>query len=148
MACLRMALIARDGHAPSLFALLDGCRLRRIRRRTQRPGHGLLYHPFADFTRDRFQLHAEVITASTPARLTRELDSASLVIASVHKEIRQARTRSPRNRRPPRPCHRPRQDEQVAFRNPSGHTPQEGVATLPEAPFKRFAAHRGIALHI
>ncbi len=25
MACLRMALAARDGHAPSLFTLLDGC---------------------------------------------------------------------------------------------------------------------------
>ena len=68
-------------------------------------------------------------------------------MASVHKEIR-------------RPEHDPpasggrlvlvtgHASEQVTFRNPSGHTPQAGVATLPMSTFERFAAHRGIALHI
>jgi hypothetical protein len=36
----------------------------------------------------------------------------------------------------------------VTFRNPSGHTPEAVVATLPVPVFDRFAAHRGIALHL
>ena len=68
-------------------------------------------------------------------------------MASVHKEIR-------------RPEHDPLatgghlvlvtgyDDGQVAFHNPSGHTRQAGIATLPMPVFDRFAAHRGIALHI
>jgi hypothetical protein len=38
-------------------------------------------------------------------------------------------------------------DGLVAFHNPSGHTPEAVVATLPVPVFDRFAAHRGIALH-
>ena len=34
----------------------------------------------------------------------------------------------------------------VTFHNPSGHTPEAVVATLPVPVFDRFAAHRGIAL--
>jgi hypothetical protein len=68
-------------------------------------------------------------------------------MASVHKEIR-------------RPEHDPpatgghlvlitgHGDDQVSFRNPSGHTPQAGRATLPMSTFDRFTAHRGISLHI
>lgn len=148
MACLRMALIARDGHAPSLFALLDGCL--GYGGYIEEPGGrvtGLLYRPFADFTRDCFHLHADVITDLKPARITRELDQGRLVMASVHKEIR-------------RPDHDPpasgghlvlvtgHANEQVTFRNPSGHTPQAGITTLPMSTFDRFAAHRGIALHV
>ena len=36
----------------------------------------------------------------------------------------------------------------VTFHNPSGHTPEAVVATLPLPVFDRFAAHRGIALHL
>jgi hypothetical protein len=36
----------------------------------------------------------------------------------------------------------------VTFHNPSGHRPEAVVATLPVAVFDRFAAHRGIALHL
>jgi hypothetical protein len=84
-----MALIARDGHAPSLFALLDGCL--DYGGYVEEPGGrvaGLLYRQFADFTRDCFHLHADVIIDLDPARITRELDQGRLVMASVHKEIR------------------------------------------------------------
>jgi hypothetical protein len=37
-------------------------------------------------------------------------------------------------------------DGAVTFHNPSGDTPQSGIATLPAEVFDRFAAHRGIAL--
>jgi Peptidase_C39 like family len=147
MACLRMALSGRDGHAPSLFTLLDGCL--EYGGYVEEPGGqvtGLLYRQFSDFTRARYQLQADVITSLDPVRLRSELDHGRLVIASVHKEIR-------------RPQHPPpgtgghlvlvtrHQDGQVTFHNPSGHTRETGIATLPLTIFDRFAAHRGIALH-
>jgi hypothetical protein len=148
MACLAMALTARDGQAPTLFTLLSGCLA--YGGYVQEPGggvKGLLYHPFSDYTRDRCQLDAEVITGLGPARLTRELDSGRLVIASVHKEIRR-----PELDPPSTGGHlvlvTGHQDGQVTFHNPSGHTPAAGIATLPTAAFDRFAAHRGVALHL
>ncbi len=36
----------------------------------------------------------------------------------------------------------------MTFHNPSGHTKEAGIATLPVTTFDRFAAHRGIALHL
>jgi hypothetical protein len=41
-----------------------------------------------------------------------------------------------------------RADDLVSFHNPSGHTPEARVATLPMPVFDRFAAHRGIALRL
>jgi hypothetical protein len=148
MACLRMALIARDGHAPALFTLLSGC--------LEAGGYvehpdgsvtGLLYRPFADFTRDRYQLQADVITDLDPSRMISELGQGRLLMASVHKEIRRP------DREPPGTGGHlvlvtGHHDGQVTFHNPSGHTPQAGIATLPMTVFDRFAAHRGIALHV
>src|SRR5947207_9056613 len=74
MACLHMALTARDGTAPTLWDLLTGCL-----------GHdgyiqhpdgrvtGLIYQPFTEFARDRYQVRSEIITDLTPARLIHEL---------------------------------------------------------------------------
>ncbi|WP_157531677.1 MULTISPECIES: hypothetical protein [unclassified Kitasatospora] len=39
-------------------------------------------------------------------------------------------------------------DGTALFRNPSGHTPDAVDAALPAETFDRFAARRGIALHI
>ena len=148
MACLRMALTARDRHAPSLFALLDGCL--HYGGYVEEPGGriiGLLYRQFADFIADRHHLPSDVITNLDPSRIICELDQGRLVMASVHKEIR-------------RPEHDPPAtgghlvlitsyaNGQVTFHNPSGHTPRARVATLPMNSFDRFAAHRGIALHV
>ena len=147
MACLRMALLARDGAAPTLYELAAGCV--RYGAYTDEPGRprGLIYRPFAAYARDQHQLRADVITELDPARLSAELDAGRLVIASVHPEIR-------------RPGHDPPgtgghlvlvtdvADELVTFHNPSGHTPEAVVAALPLEVFDRFAARRGIALHL
>ena len=148
MACLRMALFARDGHAPSLFTLLDGCL--EYRGYVEEPGggiRGLLYRQFSNFTRDRYQLQSDVMTSLDRGRMRRELSQGRLVIASVHKEIRR-----PEREPPGTGGHlvlvTGYQDNQVTFHNPSGHTRETGMATLPATTFDRFAARRGIALHI
>ena len=147
MASFRMALLARDGVAPSLYELALGCQ--EYGAYVDEPGRprGLIYRPFAEYARDKHGLQADVITDLDPARLIAELDAGRLVIASVHPEIR-------------RPQHDPpgtgghlvlvtgHADGRVTFHNPSGHTPETVVATLPMGVFDRFAAHRGIALHL
>jgi peptidase C39-like protein len=146
MACFRMALLARDGAAPTLYELAMGCM--EYGAYTDEPGRtrALIYRPFAEYARDKHGLRADVITELDPARLTAELDKGRLVIASVHPEIRR-----PENDPPGTGGHlvlvTGHAEGQVTFHNPSGHTPEAVVATLPIPVFDRFAAHRGIALH-
>jgi hypothetical protein len=73
--------------------------------------------PFAEYARDRRGLRADVITELDPARDWRAPGAGN------------------------RAC-----NGEVTFHNPSGHTPEAVVATLPMAVFDRFAARRGIAL--
>src|ERR1700761_4052870 len=96
MACFRMALLARDGTAPTLYELAVGCA--QYGAYTDEPGRprGLIYRPFADYARDKHGLRADVITDLGPARLTAELDEARLVIASVHAAIRRPSDDPPR----------------------------------------------------
>jgi hypothetical protein len=147
MACFRMALLARDGVAPSLYELAIGCA--EYGAYTDEPGRpqGLIYRPFAEYARDKHGLRADVITELDPARLTAEVDRGRLVIASVHWEIRR-----PQNDPPGTGGHlvlvTGHVDGQLTFHNPSGHTPEAIVATLPVPAFDRFAARRGIALHL
>ena len=147
MACFRMALLARDGTAPTLYELAIGCM--DYGAYTDEPGRpqGLIYRPFAEYARDKHGLRADVITELDPARLKAELDAGRLVIASVHPEIRR-----PENAPPGTGGHlvlvTGRADDLVTFHNPSGHIPEAVVATLPFTVFDRFAAHRGIALHL
>ena len=147
MACLRMALLARDGAAPTLYELAIGCM--EYGAYTDESGcpQGLIYRPFAEYARDRHGLRADVITELGPARLMAELDAGRLVIASVHPEIRR-----PRNDPPKTGGHlvlvTGHANDLVTFHNPSGHIPEAAVATLPMPVFDRFAAHRGIALHL
>jgi Peptidase_C39 like family len=145
MTCLRMALLARDGTAPSLYELAQEC-----------AGHGgysdepgapggLIYRPFAGYVRERHALAAEVITDLGPARLVRELDAGALVIASVHPEIRRP-DRDPPGTGGHLVLVTGHDRGAVRFHNPSGHRPDAVVATLPLPVFDRFAARRGIAL--
>jgi len=142
-----MALLARDGAAPTLYELAVGCM--EYGAYTDEPGRpqGLIYRPFAEYARDRHGLRADVITELGPARIIAELSEGRLVIASVHPEIRR-----PRNDPPGTGGHlvlvTGYADGQVTFHNPSGHTPEAVVATLPMLVFDRFAARRGIALHL
>lgn len=148
MACLRMALIARDGDAPTLYELVTGCEeYGGYVREADGSVTGLVYRPFAEYVRDKHDLRADVITDLDSARLTTELDAGRLVMASVTPEIR----------RPSQPPHlhgghlvlmTGHEGGAVTFHNPSGHTPEAGIATLPIDVFDRFAAHRGVALHV
>jgi hypothetical protein len=146
MACFRMALLARDGTAPTLYELAVGCA--GYGAYSDEPGRprGLIYRPFAEYARDKHALRADVITDLDPARLMAELDQGRLVIASVHPEIRR-----PGNDPPGRGGHlvlvTGHAGGLVTFHNPSGHMPEAVVATLPVPVFDRFAAGRGIALH-
>jgi hypothetical protein len=145
MACLRMALLARDGTAPSLYDLATGCLA--DGGYSDEPGApgGLIYRPFAGYARDKHALAAEVITGLDPARLTAELAAGRLVIASVHPEIRRP-DRDPPGTGGHLVLVTGQAGGQVTFHNPSGHRPETVVATLPLPVFDRFAARRGIAL--
>lgn len=142
MACLRMALLARDGVAPSLHELAMGC---------EEYGaygpNGLIYRPFAEYVRDKHRLRADVITDLDAARLTAELDAGRLVMASVYPGIRRPEIQPPRTG-----GHlvlaTGYDGGRVSFNNPSGHKPETGVASLPVGVFDRFAAHRGVALRL
>src|ERR1700735_5329935 len=122
MACFRMALLARDGVAPSLYELAIGCA--EYGAYTDEPGRpqGLIYRPFAEYARDKHGLRADVITELDPARLMAELDRGRLVIASGPPEIRR-----PRGAPPGVGGHlvlvTGHAGGLVTFHNPSGHTP-------------------------
>jgi hypothetical protein len=147
MACFRMALVARDGVAPSLYELAVGCA--EYGAYTDDPGgpRGLIYRPFADYARDKHGLEAEVITELGAPRLAAELDAGRLVIASVNSQIRLPHT-APTRTGGHLVLVTGHAAGLVNFHDPAGHTPEAGVATLPMPVFDRFAAHRGVALHL
>ncbi|MFJ3905677.1 peptidase [Streptomyces sp. NPDC090025] len=145
MACLRMALHHRDGHAPSLFALRDGAL--RYGAYTDQGGkiRGLIYAPAVTYAQEVHGLAARVHPVLPTGHLVELLDEGHQAIVSVHKEIR----------RPDRPA--PGQgghlvlvtghnDGTLAFRNPSGHTEDAQSAELPVATFDGFYAGRGIVI--
>ncbi|MFJ1754950.1 C39 family peptidase [Kitasatospora sp. NPDC088134] len=148
MACLRMALLARDGHAPTLWELLHGA-LKWDAYQQQADGSvaGLFYRQFTEYAADAFALPARVVTDLTPTRLAAETTAGHLVIASVHKEIRR-----PDRPAPGRGGHLVlvigHDNDHVTFNNPSGHTPDTVAARLPSSDFDRYAAHRGIVLDL
>jgi len=143
-----MALMARDGDAPTLYALLDvALKYGVYTQNSDGTVGGLFYQPFTEFVAETYSLRAEVSTDLTPDRLAAESSAGRLVIASVHKEIRR-----PHMDAPGRGGHlvlvTDYRDRTVHFRNPSGHTPETIEAVLPMRIFDRFAAHRGITLYI
>ncbi|WP_435060121.1 C39 family peptidase [Streptomyces sp. bgisy060] len=146
IACLRMALLARNGDAPTLFALLDGARkYGAYTEDTDGAIHGLIYAPFAQYVHDVHRLHTEVHPTLTVPDLLALLDAGRLVMASVHKEIRR-----PENPAPGKGGHlvlvTGRQGDTLHFRNPSGHTEQTRTARLPTAEFAEFFGGRGVSL--
>ncbi|MGW1275520.1 C39 family peptidase [Streptomyces tsukubensis] len=146
MACLRMALLHRDGYAPTLFALADG--VRKYEGYTEGPEgiKGLIYGPFARYTHHAHDLPATVHPKLGMDELTGLLDDGHLVMASVHKTIRTPELDPPRRgghlvlvrgRTP---------DGDLVFNNPSGHTPAAREATLPAGRFADYFAGRGVSL--
>ncbi|MGW5342925.1 C39 family peptidase [Streptomyces sp. NPDC004050] len=147
IACLRMALLARTGDAPTLFELLDGARTYGAYTEDPETGaiHGLIYAPFAEYVSDVHRLDARVHPTLGVSDLLALLDEGRLVMASVHKEIRR-----PENPAPGKGGHlvlvTGRQGDIVHFRNPSGHTGQARTASLQAAVFAGFFAGRGVSL--
>ncbi|WP_434600125.1 C39 family peptidase [Streptomyces sp. A5-4] len=147
IACLRMALLARTGDAPTMFELLDGAR--KYGAYTEDPDtgaiRGLIYAPFVQYVLDVHPLGAEVHPHLTVPGLLDLLDAGRLVMASVHKEIRR-----PENPASGKGGHlvlvTGRQGDTVHFRNPSGHTEQARNASLPAAEFAEFFGGRGVSL--
>ncbi len=96
IACLRMALMARTGDAPTMFELLNGARKRCVHRG---PGHRS--HPRPDLRPLRpvrgsvHSLGAEVRPNLTMTGLLTLLDDGRMVMASVHKEIRRPQNPAP-----------------------------------------------------
>lgn len=149
MACLRMALLCRDGEAPPLYDLLTaGLPYGTYVPQADGTVRGLVYDPFAAYVRAEHGLDAEVHRHLDADGLRSALAGpGTLAIASVHREIRR-----PDHPAPGRgghlvlvTAHDPTADT-VTFHNPSGHTPESRVATLPVATFATFFAHRAITL--
>ncbi|MFB8310291.1 C39 family peptidase [Streptomyces sp. NPDC055961] len=147
IACLRMALLARTGNAPTMFELLDGARKYGAYTEDADTGEirGLIYAPFVQYVRDVHPLDAQVHRTLTAPDLLALLDDGRLVMTSVHKEIRR-----PENPAPSKGGHlvlaTGRQGDTVHFRNPSGHTDQARTASLPVAKFAEFFGGRGVSL--
>ncbi|MFI6691422.1 peptidase [Streptomyces sp. NPDC050433] len=109
IACLRMALLARTGNAPTLFELLGGARKYGAYTENLDTGtiHGLIYAPFAQYVQDTHPLKAQVHPTLTVPDLLTLLDNGHLVMASVHKEIRRPENPAPGKGGHPRPHHQP-----------------------------------------
>ncbi|RKK03401.1 hypothetical protein EBE87_04920 [Pseudoroseomonas wenyumeiae] len=148
MACLKMILAARTGHAPPTLELARGC--------TEAGGYlpqpdggikGLIYAPFTRFVAERYGMKAEVVVGIEAGDLPGILRQAEFFMASVHPAIRW-----PERPAPGQGGHlvlvHAASAEAVVFHNPSGHdaAARQDVALPPEV-FGRFFAGRGIAIH-
>jgi hypothetical protein len=148
MACLRMALLHRDGDTPSLFTLLTGAR--RYGAYTQQDDgsiKGLIYAPFARYVHDTHQMGATVHGELELAELTQLLDDGRMVMASVSKEIRRSEI-APARRGGHLILTIGHRDGWIAFRNPSGHTPETREGSLPLGKFADFFGGRGVSLDL
>ncbi|MFF3088631.1 peptidase [Streptomyces nojiriensis] len=146
MACLRMALLRRDGTAPHLFALLDGA-LKYGAYVEEEGGtiRGMIYAPFVEYVKAEHGLEAEVHGQLPVGNLLALLRAGSTVIASVHKEIR-----NPTAPPPGRGGHlvyvTAHAGGAVHLRNPSGHTAKALKAAVPVELFAGFYAERGVSI--
>ncbi|MFE2559753.1 C39 family peptidase [Streptomyces sp. NPDC059352] len=150
MACLQMALLHRDGIAPNLFQLLAGAReAGAYVEQDDGDIKGLVYAPAVAWMRSTYGLGATVQPTLTVEELTGLLDAGRMVLASVSKDIR-----TPEDLQPSRRgghlvlCRGRTPDGQIAFSNPSGHTPEALAPTLPVDRFAAFFGERGISLDL
>jgi hypothetical protein len=146
IACLRMVLLHRDGQAPKPFQLLTGAR-RYGAYVKQDDGtiKGLIYAPFAEYVHDTHDLPVTVHGKLDMGELVDVLDAGRMVMASVSKEIRRPET-DPERRGGHLVLAIGRHKDKIAFRNPSGHTPQAREAILPTRRFGDFFGGRGLSL--
>jgi hypothetical protein len=147
MACLRMALLHRDGHAPPLLELLRAGLPHGTYVAERGRIHGLYHAPFVAYVRDAHGLDGRVHRDLGVDDIRREIARGGLVMASVHKEIRR-----PERPAPGRGGHLVLvtgfDAHTLTFHNPSGHRSDTRVATLPTSVFESFSARRGVTLDV
>ncbi|GAA3067697.1 hypothetical protein GCM10020254_09180 [Streptomyces goshikiensis] len=124
MACLRMALLRRDGHAPSLFDLLDGARAYGAYTEDADTAaiRGLIYAPFAAYARAEHGLTAEVHGRLPAGRLAELLDAGQ-----GGDGLR------PQGDPPARPS-RPPAGAATSYSSPATRTARSASATPPGTP--------------
>ncbi|GHE57211.1 transposase family protein [Streptomyces capitiformicae] len=138
--CLRMVLLHRDGHAPSMFELLNGaCRYGAYVKQDDGTIKGLIYAPFVEYVADTHRLPGEVHGELDLDGLVDLLGAGRMVMVSVSKEIRRPDI-APERRGGHLVLAIGRRDGQIILRNPSGHTPE---ALAPTMPLDRFGAFFG-----
>ncbi|MEV0487383.1 peptidase [Streptomyces sp. NPDC050508] len=147
IACLRMALLHRDGEAPSLFQLLAGARS--FGAYTQEDGQikGLIYDPFAAYACESHGMPADVHRVMELHDVLNLLDARRMVAVSVSKEIRSPGV-TPERRGGHLVLAIGHKDGRIFYRNPSGHTPETRSTSLPLNRFGEFFAGRGISLDL
>ncbi|WP_369405754.1 C39 family peptidase [Streptacidiphilus anmyonensis] len=145
MACLRMALVHWRGDAPGTVGLAHECVAAGAYVVDGERVQGLIYAPFADYVRERWDLAATVETALEPAQVREHLDAGRLPMLSVHPSIR---TLDPEP--PARGGHLVlavgHDDEALYVNNPSGFPGSQHYARVPWPDLDRFFARRGVVL--
>ena len=106
---------------------------------------GLIYKGFVRYVTSHHGIAAESRPRMTLEELRRELHAGNLVMASVHKEIRQPDV-APARQGGHLVLVIGEDGQGIHFRNPSGHTPQTRQACLEPATFELFYASRGVVL--
>jgi hypothetical protein len=148
MACLRMAILHRNGQSPSLFQLLADARTYDAYTKDDNGQiRGLIYAPFAQYVKEAHGIDAVVHRELTMDNLIRSLDAGHMVMASVSKEIRRP-TRLPERRGGHLVLAIGHQDGHITVRNPSGHTEEARSPQLPVSVFATFFGGRGISLDL
>lgn len=147
MACLKMILAARIGQVHPTLTLAREC--------TSYGGYilqpdgsikGLIYAPFVQYVKMRFDIEAEVVTGVSAVDLGDIMENNAFFLASVHPSIRWP-DREPPSKGGHLVLVTAASDSTISFHNPSGHTPQTQKHVRSSFnDFDRFFAGRGVAI--
>ncbi|MFG2408772.1 C39 family peptidase [Streptomyces brevispora] len=148
MVCMQMALVHRDGMAPTLWALRNGALRAGAYQVDGQEVRGLIYQPFAEYVEQVHGIGAEVHRHLSLNELQKQCDAGRMVMASVSKGIRTPQTEPARRGGHLVLVLGVTELGQVHFNNPSGHTPQTRKAVLHLDEFERFFGGRGVSLDL
>lgn len=148
MVCMQMALVHRDGTAPTLWALRDGALRAGAYEVDGQEVRGLIYRPFAEYAEQVHEMGAEVHGHLSLDELQKLCDAGRMIMASVAKGIRTPEVEPERRGGHLVLVRGITEHGQIHFNNPSGHTPQARKADLPLEEFARFFGGRGVSLDL
>ncbi|MFB8025998.1 MULTISPECIES: C39 family peptidase [unclassified Streptomyces] len=147
MTCFQMALLHRDGTAPTLWSLRDDA-VRAGAYEVQGDSvRGMIYRPFAEYATQVHKMSATVHPTLTLDELAAVCGTGRVAMVSVAKAIRTPEV-DPERRGGHLVLVTGIAKDQVHFNNPSGHTRQTRKATLPLSEFARFFGERGVSLDL